>query len=262
VQTPTRRLEDLGFSFGRNGPHSARTMMLPEARTLLARVRANAPRERYVSDVVDHNALHKPTQKARALTARHLVALYGLDPQISVFRALRRLWSIDATAQPLLALTISLARDPLLRLSWEFMVGKKPGEPVAREDVQALLAAEDPDRFTPASLKSFAQNINGSWTQAGYLTGKVKKRRASPVTTPANFAYAAFLAHLEGYRGQRLMDSRWIGLLDRSLDAVVELAAAASRRGLLVFMNAGGVMETRFPGYLLPEEERAIHEPA
>jgi hypothetical protein len=35
----------------------------------------------------------------------------------------------------------------------------------------------------------------------------------------------------------------------------VDLATIASKRGMLDFLNAGGVMELRFPGYLTPEEE-------
>jgi hypothetical protein len=40
-----------------------------------------------------------------------------------------------------------------------------------------------------------------------------------------------------------------------ALDELEALANSASHRGLLVFMNAGGVKEVRFPGYLTPEEE-------
>jgi len=38
------------------------------------------------------------------------------------------------------------------------------------------------------------------------------------------------------------------------------LANSASHRGLLVFMNAGGVKEVRFPGFLTPEEEQIRQE--
>ncbi len=35
---------------------------------------------------------------------------------------------------------------------------------------------------------------------------------------------------------------------------------AAHHKGLLVFMEAGGVKEVRFPGYLTPEEEQIRQE--
>ena len=38
------------------------------------------------------------------------------------------------------------------------------------------------------------------------------------------------------------------------------LANSAAHRGLLVFMNAGGVKEVRFPGYLNAEEEQVRQE--
>lgn len=46
------------------------------------------------------------------------------------------------------------------------MLGKALGESVRREEVEALIQAAEPDRFSPATLKSIAQNINGSWTQS------------------------------------------------------------------------------------------------
>lgn len=234
--------------------------MLEDVRALFARVPASAAKADYLGAIVDTNVLEKPTRKARALTARHLVDLLGLDPSIPIFRTLRRLWDLDLTAQPLLLMSLALARDPLLRASWDFIVNKKLGESISRTDVESLLDAYSHQGFGPASLKSFAQNINGSWTQAGFLAGKVKKVRCSPEATPVNFAFAGFLAHLHGFHGQRLMQSRWVRLLDRPADRLLELATAASRRGLLVFMHSGGVVEVRFPGYLAKEEEALLHE--
>ena len=49
-------------------------------------------------------------------------------------------------------------------------------------------------------------------------------------------------------------------LLGSSIEELEQLANAASHRGLLVFMNAGGVKEVRFPGYLTPEEEKIRQE--
>ena len=85
--------------------------------------------------------------------------LYPLNP---IFRALRRLWDVNFLAQPLLALSVALARDPLLRGTQPFYLSKQPGEAVSRESVEAVLAGAHPDRFSPASLRSFAQNINGA----------------------------------------------------------------------------------------------------
>ena len=65
---------------------------------------------------------------------------------------------------------------------------------------------------------------------------------------------------MEGLSGQRLFTSQWMSLFNRAPAELEALATAASQRGLLVFLNAGGVKELRFPGYLTPEEERLRHE--
>lgn len=71
---------------------------------------------------------------------------------------------------------------------------------------------------------------------------------------------ALFAGHLEGRSGQRLFTSQWITLLNSTTVEVETLANVAMHRNLLVFMNAGGVKEVRFPGYLTPEEEHIRQE--
>ena len=253
-------LATLGFRFGVNGPHAARTMMLDDLRVLFAHVPDNASHADYAQAVFTDNVLGKPTKKARELALRHLTTLYGLDMRLPLFRALRRLWPVDEVAQPVLVLTAALARDPLLRGTQAFMLRQPPGALVSREDLERRLAADHPDRFSPASLKSFAQNVNGSWTAAGFLSGRIRKTRSMPVVTLVNVAFSLFLGHLEGLSGQRLFMSPWMSLLPGSPEALEVLANSAYHRGLLVFLNAGGVKEVRFPDYLTPEEEQMCQE--
>lgn len=235
-------------------------MMFDELTHLFEHTSPDTARERYRAEVVDFNVLGKPTQKSRVLTFGHLTELYGLDPAIPVFRVFRKLWAADEPARPVLALTLALVRDPVLRLSESFVLGKALGESVRREEVEALIATGEPDRFSPATLKSIAQNINSSWTQAGYLTGRARKLRTRANVTPTNITYALFLAHLEGLSGQRLFSSRWANLLSGSPGELEALANSASHRGQIVFLNAGGVKEVRFPGFLTAEEEQWLHE--
>ncbi len=234
--------------------------MLDDLRLLLAHTPADATRADYVAAVVDHNVLGKPTRKARELALRHLATLYALDPINPIFRALRQLWTLDETAQPLLALPVALARDPLLRGTQSFVLAQTIGAAVTREAVEDLLRFKYPDRFSPASLKSFAQNVAGTWTAAGLLHGHVRKVRALPQRHPESVALLLFLGYLEGRTGQRLFSSEWVALLGCSPDELEALANSASHRGLLVFMNAGGVKEVRFPGYLTPAEEQIRQE--
>lgn len=253
-------LSSLGFRFGCNGPHAARTMMLEDLRVLLAELPPEASKAEYADQVLIQNVLGKPTKKARELALRHLTTLYGLDTQLPLFRALRRLWPVDVAAQPILALAAALARDPLLRGTQAFILAKQPGVLVAGEDLEQCLAADHPDRFSPASLKSFAQNVNGSWTAAGFLNGHSRKTRSIPIVSPVNVAFCLFLGHLEGLSGQRLFTSPWMNLLPSSPGELDALANSAFHRGLLVFLNAGGVKEVRFPDYLSPEEEKMCQE--
>ena len=111
--TPTQEaaLQALGFRFGINGPHAARTMMLDELRALFGCTAPQAGRAEYAKAIVADNTLGKPTRKARELTLRYLIALYGLDTANPIFRALRRLWPLSEAAQPMLALAVALARD-------------------------------------------------------------------------------------------------------------------------------------------------------
>lgn len=156
------QLTRFGYRFGRNGAHSARTMMCDEIAALLDRLPERASRADYARAVIDHNVLGKPTQKSRELTLRHLIVLYGLAPELPLFRVFRRLWGRDETARPVLALTLALTRDPLLRASQDFILNKPLGAQVRRVELEELLIARHPDRFSPASMKSIAQNINRS----------------------------------------------------------------------------------------------------
>ncbi len=250
-----QNLSKLGFRFGLNGPHAARTMMLDDLRLLLAHTPASASRAEYAESIMGANVLGKATKKARELALRHLTVLYGLEVANPIFRALRRLWPLDPAAQPVLALAIALARDPLLLASEPFILDMPTGTPVPREDVETFLAAAFPDRFSAASLKSFAQNVAGTWTAAGYLDGHRRKTRAQVQARPEAAALCLFLGFLEGRTGQRLFSSKWMRLLRGSPDELEALTKSASHRGLLVFMSAGGVKEVRFPDYLTPEEE-------
>ena len=234
-------------------------MMLDDLRILLAHTPAEATRVDYAAAVVEGNLLGKPTRKSRELALRHLATLYALDTANPIFRALRRLWSLNEAAQPLLALAVALARDPLLQATQAFFLAKTVGAWVPREEVEELLRQTHPERFSPVSLTAFAQRIGGTWTAAGFLQGRAHKLRVTPQPQPESAALLLFLGYLEGRSGQRLFSSHWMKLLGAPPDEAYALANAASHRGLLMFISAGGVKEVRFPGYLTAEEER-IHQ--
>ncbi|MGS2719338.1 hypothetical protein [Paraglaciecola aestuariivivens] len=248
-----QQLTSYGFKFGRNGAHSARSMMIKELKELLFACDENATKQGYEDDIVNFNILHKPTEKSRTLTFRHLVDLYGMSMDIPLFNIFRQWWELSEEAQPILALQLAVARDPILRNSANVILPLQLGEHLPREIVEQHLAHDDPDRFSPASLKSFAQNINGTWTQANYLEGKVKKYRTQPKATYVNIAYALFLAHCHGLSGQRMFDSFWCQMLSQDKEHLFELAHRASLRGLINFKQISEVIEVTFPNIELPK---------
>lgn len=249
-------LSRLGFKVGINGPHAARTMMLDDLTRLLHLVGPGEPVGAYKEAIIDSNVLGKPTRRARELALRYLKALYALDLECPIYRAMRRLWDCNPLAQPMLALAVSLARDPLLRSTMCFVLSQPVGAKVTREQFMDEVLRANPERFSAASLKSFAQNLAGTWTASGLLQGHRNKVRSQPMATPESVTLLHFLGHLEGRSGGRLFQSEWFNLLGLSMDELESLTNSASHRGLLVFMNAGGVKEIRFPGYLTTEEEQ------
>jgi len=247
-------LGQFGFKFGKNGAHSSRTMMLEELQALFSATPASATIEQYQTEIVTYNCLNKSTESTRRLTYRHLRDLYSLDAQLPLFRVLRLLWDIEPAAQAVLALQLAYARDPLFRMSTACILAHNPGEQIQREEIEALLSKDDPDRFSPASLKSFSQNINSSWTQAGYLKGKAKKIRQTPTISPINVTYALFQGYLCGLSGERLFNSAWTKLLHIPLVNLQSLASAASYRGLIDYKESGGVVDVRCDNFLSPDE--------
>jgi len=243
-----------GFKFGKNGVHSARSMMIEDLKTLLFSRVKTASINDYKDDVVNFNILHKPTEKSRKLSFRHLVDLYGLSLEIPLFHVLRQWWEISEESQPILALQLAIARDPILRASTNIILSLQIGEHISRETIESSLAQDDPDRYSPASLNSFAQNINGTWTQAGYLEGKAKKFRIKPQITYVNLAYALYQAHCHGLSGQNLFDSFWCKLLGQDKQVLIDLAYSASLRGLINFKHIGDVIEVTFPNLNLIKE--------
>lgn len=252
--------QKFGFKFGRSGAHSARTMMLAEITQLFHGRSVEAIPAQYQEDIELFNVLHKPTEKARKLTWRHLVDLYGMDINIPLFRTFRRLWESDESARPMLACQMALARDPLLRLSQDKILSLVPGQWLPREDMEQALNEQCPDRFSQAMLKSLAQNVNGTWTHAGFLKGRIKKYRAEPDVRPVNVVFALFLAYLQGASGNRLFTSEWVRLLCCRQERLLELARQASYSGLINFKHSSEVVEVTFPNYLSKEEESWLHE--
>lgn len=249
-----------GFKYGRNGAHASRTMMLSEITELFSHRPVNATAFDYQQDIEQYNILNKPTLKARQLTWRHLVDLYGMSTDITLFRVFRLLWQADENARAVLACQMGLARDPLLRLSKEKILQLQLGQQLTREEMEAVFADRFPERFSAATLKSVAQNVNGTWTNAGYLTGRTKKFRSEPEIRAVNVVFALLMGYIQGATGNRLFTSEWMQMLECRTERLLDLARMASHSGLITFKHSSEVIEIGFPDLLTREEELMRHE--
>lgn len=255
------KLTRFGFSFERGGAHSSRTIMLDELETLFSFVdRPDAARAEFLQAINESNCLGKRSGKTRLLTYRHLVDLYALDPGITIYRAMRFFWQRDPASRSMIALLCAYARDSILRPAANLILSTPEGSIVTRESVEELIDGFEQGRFSKATLKSTAQNINSSFTKSGHLHGRKIKVRTRAVPTAASVAFALFLGYLSGERGGSLFYSEYARLLDCSYEKAIELAEEASRKGWIVFKRLGNVIEALFPGLLNHQEMEWLRE--
>jgi hypothetical protein len=232
-----------GFRGGDRGTHSSRTFMLAEVTELLGASPPRATRDDFLKAAVDENALGKPTASGRRLALQRLGELYGLDSRTRLFRVFQRLWLAENEGRPQLALLCALARDPLLRASAPAVMSLQPGVELLRGNLVAALRSVTRERLNDAILDKVARNVASSWSQAGYLDGRVRKIRHTIEPTPAATAFALWLGSLRGASGEALLSTRWAAVLDRSPAGLLPLALRAAQRGLIHARVGGGVTE-------------------
>jgi hypothetical protein len=230
------------------GPSTSQTIMVSSLQQLLSVVPEDAPAAAYRAAVMIDNVLGKQTSGSREWSFRQLRRFYGLDPQLVLFRALRDLWQDDVVGQPLLALLCAMARDPVLRTSATVIQSAKLNAPVGAPDFNDHIEVAFPGVYKDSTRKTAAANLASSWQQAGFLRAENTKRkvRAHATATPAAVTFALMLGHLQHERGQALFETIWARTLDQPTTRLIDLAVAASQRGLLEFRHAGGVIDVTF----------------
>lgn len=235
-----------GIRIKPGGAHGSRTMMLPDARRLFAASAPDADADELRRLVLEENVLLKGTLSNRKDTLSRLGELYGLRPEIVLYRALRLLWGTGEGEQPFLALLCALARDTILRSTAAVVLAQPEGVIVTSRLLAEAIETAFPDRYSPKTRLSMSQNAAASWAQAGHLAGKHPKTRVRVTAGPAATAYALLLGHLCGVRGAFLLETGWARVLDAAPGQLDLLAVAASQRGWIDYRRVGAVVEIGF----------------
>lgn len=223
--------------------------MFSELSTLFDVVPIYSEAEVYRHAVIDENVLLKQSYGGREETYANLRALYGLDEQDTLFAALRGLWQRDISGRPLLALLAACAVDEILRCTAPVILGTKDKDVLMNEQLAAQVAVSYPGRYSRVTLEAIGQRAASSWTQSGYLQGRVKKVRSTPTTTPAATALALLIGTLSGERGYRLFGTLWAQLLDVTEEKRDGFAALAAKQGYLSYRRLGDVAEVSFESF-------------
>lgn len=243
-------LRQAGFRWGAKGAHTSRTIMLSELREVLAKCRPDATRAEYLLAIQEDNCLGKRTAATRKLSSQRLSELYALDPDVPLFRVMRMCWYGERAGQALLAMSLALARDPLLRASAPVVARMRPGEELSRQQMTDAIGRAVGSRLSESTLDKVVRNAASSWAQSGHLRGRGRKVRQIVTPTAASTAFALFVGYLSGMRGTALFESLWAQVLDVPMGELMQLAFDARRLNLLDLNQSGGVTVVAFPRLL------------
>jgi hypothetical protein len=232
------------------GTHTSRTIMLEEVSQLLAIEPQPGSRSEYAEAIVASNVLGKGTAATRRLTNTRLGELYALDPSVPLFRILRRLWTLDVSARPLLAMTAVLARDPLLLATAPVVLAMADDEEMSRKALRDAVLEVAGDRLNPSIADKVIRNAASSWTQSGHLEGRTFKVRRRVIATPVSVAFGLWVACNAGFTDTEAFSSGWMAALDCDRAKALDLAGEARRLGLIRMSVAESVVSLDFAGLL------------
>ena len=249
--------EKLGFRFGNSGVHTSRTMMLSDLEVVMKELQDKSAHQELARIIREENVLGKRTSVTRGISLQKLRSLYGLNDALPLFRVFRELWTIEKS--PVLASLLARARDPLFDSSYETIASLLPGNSVGAPDFETDLRDWWGAVYQEKTLKSALRNVSSSWSQAGYLEGLPEKRRIHPVVNKTALTLALWIGYVDGFRDQRLLESRWVRSLETDEDRLETLLEVCRREGLIEYRNAGGVVEIRLNRWFTNEERELLN---
>lgn len=200
---------------------------------------------------MEANVFGKKSADGINRTSKYLTNIYLFDPELSIFKAFKYFWGICSEEErPILVFLFAFAQDHLLFESAEVVVHTKLGEKVTIENLEENLIKFHPNKYSPRTLKSSAQNLASSWKQAGFIKGKVKNIRVQPDISYKVAAFAFLLAFLQGDRGDYIMNNPIVKSLGLGENRLRELAVEAAKQDLLHYQYGGSVTSIAFPQLL------------
>ena len=140
---------------------------------------------------------------------------------------------------------------PIIRL--------RAGEELGRQALTDALNRQTGSRFNDASLDKIVRNTAASWTQSGHLKGRSRKTRQAVRPTAEVATYALVLGYVLGVRGNALLETLWVKVLDVIGDELINVAMDAKRAGYLDLKVSGGVVEVMLDRLFTGEERRVLH---
>jgi hypothetical protein len=213
----------------------------------LAKVMDYAVSDDSYLDSLKQNIAGKRTKSNQDKTTGFLTKLYTFDLAYLPFRCFKYFWAVSETVdRPMLAFLLAYTRDYLLNESAPVVLASNYGEKVAIENLEQNIESSHPEQFTPNTRRSLAQNVASSWKQAGYIVGKVKNIRSRTAPTHRNVAFAVLLAYLDGLRGDYLLTSPTVKVLDLSELDLRDKLFEAAKRDLLQYQYSGSVTTVSF----------------
>lgn len=223
--------------------HQARTIMFSE----LEKVMDFSVDNDTFFDSLENNVFGKKSSDGVRQTGQFLRKLYGFDVNNPQFAAFKYFWKItESDDKKHLAFLYAVTQDDYLAESIPVLQKVKPGHKVSVELFEELIGKYHPNKYSPNTRKSMAQNIASSWKQAGFIEGKVRNIRVEPEIGYKVACFAFLLAYLQGDRGDYIWNSIPVKSLNLPESRLRELAAECAKYDLMQYNHAGSITSIGF----------------
>lgn len=226
--------------------HTSRTIMFKELSNLISQKVFTE------NQIQAQNTVYKATSSNLKKTIGFLSKLYDFKEQNTHWKVFIYLWNkADDNERRIITLLYALKKDDLLLLSAPLVLKANIGNTYNSKSFHKLFEDNFKNKYTIESIEASSRRLLSSWSQAGYFRGKYKKIRIPVNPGFIAVTFALFLGYDEGKRGEDLLKTKWINLLELSENKLRGLLSEAAIRDLIDYNYAGGVTAIRFEKLLM-----------